>query len=94
MQNTISDESVITLREHGLSDCMFVDEEPATWYISIVYDGQEREQIYINEMFGYKLPADQLFEYHKRFVPDYADVVAVSVFDDEFDEIYLRSTNE
>jgi hypothetical protein len=46
-------------------------------------------------MFGYNQPADKLFEYHKRHVDNGdTDEIEVIVFNEEYDEIYYRSTDE
>jgi hypothetical protein len=97
MQSTYSEESYLSLKGHGLEDILHIDEDlgsPVAYFILVIYDGVEQERIFINDMFGYRIPVDNLFNYHKRFVENKDfDKIIVSVSRVEPRELlYVRNT--
>lgn len=94
MHNTLSDESMIVLREHGYDHVTFLDDETPAYEINIYYNGRPDQTVYINDMFGYEQIVDLLFNYHSRFVSEIIDDLSVVAVDaDTGEQLYERSSD-
>ena len=94
MRSTYSDETMISLREHGYDHILMLDGEAPAYEVNIYINGRPEETLYINDMFGYEQIVDCLFSYHTRFVGSYIDdLVVVSLYADSGDQLYERTSD-